>query len=128
DFDGDGGRPYDGEDEGESGMPAGCPVVPLGTCGGLFYFLTALGELRALASDKVANKHIVGMFAPFTQYLFDQWPRKKEVELRNEAGKLVKDAEGNTLTEWIITGWRADDVSIDLMRVAGSKGVWNPRD
>lgn len=124
----DGGAGYGGDDEGEISMPAGCPVEPLGTWNNLFYFLTALGELRALAADKVANKHIVGMFAPFTPYLFDQWPRKKEVPIRDDAGKIVKDAEGNALVEWIVTGWRADDVSLELMRVCGARGVWSPRD
>jgi hypothetical protein len=111
DFDDDkgggGGRPIR--------MKDGCPVEPLGTEGNLFYFLTALGELRALPADKVANKNIVGMFAPHTQYLFDTWPRKKWV--KNE-----ELAEGG---EWIVTGWRADDVSIELMKVAAARGVWN---
>lgn len=124
DFDGDRGDDHGGEIR----MPAGCPVEPLGTENNQFYFLTALGELRSLAADKVANKHIVGMFAPFTDYLFDKWPRMKEVETRDARGKLVKDAEGNTVTEWIVTGWRADDVSMLLMRVAAAKGVWNARD
>lgn len=117
DFDLPGGR-RGGDDDGgaEIAMPAGCPVVPLGTCGNIFWFLTALGELRGLAADKVANKHIVGMFAPLTDYLFEHWPRKKEIE----------DEDGNT--EWIVTGWRADDVSMELMRVCGARGVWNPRD
>lgn len=107
------GLPPDG---GVPAMPAGCPVEPLGTEGNIFYFLTALGELRGLPADKVANKHIVGMFAPFTQYLFDQWPRTKK----------VKDEVGNE--EWIVTGWRADDVSMELMRVAAARGVWNARE
>lgn len=126
DFDG-GDR---GGDDGEIRMPAGCPVEPLGTENNIFFFLTALGELRALAADKVANKHIVGMFAPFTHFLESEqgWPRRKEVDCRDANGKLVKDAEGNTVTEWIVTGWRADDCSMQLMRVAAAKGVWNARD
>ncbi|MEA3036817.1 MAG: hypothetical protein QOH04_2594 [Sphingomonadales bacterium] len=107
--------------DGAVSMPAGCPVEPLGTHNNIFYFLTALGELRPLAADKVANKHIVGMFAPFTQYLFDEWPRKKEVEITDDAGKVVG-------SEWIVTGWRADDVSLELMKVCGARGVWSPRD
>jgi hypothetical protein len=111
-----GDREPDGDGAPPAVMPPGCPVEPLGTEGNIFYFLTALGELRGLAADKVANKHIVGMFAPYTQYLFDQWPRKK----------LVKDEDGNE--EWIVTGWRADDVSMELMKVAATRGVWNARD
>jgi hypothetical protein len=96
-------------------MPDGCPVEPLGTEGGLFYFLTALGELRALPSDKVANKHIVGMFAPFVDYLEATWPRMKQ------------DAQTG---EWLAVpnSWKADDTSKELMRVAASRGVWNARE
>ncbi|WP_061780767.1 hypothetical protein [Sphingomonas sanguinis] len=101
-------------------MPEGCPVVPVGTEDGVFYFLTALGELRGLTCDKVANKHIVGMFAPDSGYLMDEWPRKKMVK--------SKGPDGEDVEEWIVTGWRNDDVAMLLMDVAAAKGVWNPRE
>lgn len=102
-------------------MPDGCPVVPVGTEDGVFYFLTALGELRGLTCDKVANKHIVGMFAPDSQYLFDVWPRKKEIVITDKK-------TGEESKEWIVTGWRNDDVAMLLMDVAAAKGVWNARE
>lgn len=101
-------------------MPEDCPVVPVGTEDGVFYFLTALGELRGLTCDKVANKHIVGMFAPDSDYLIEAWPRKKLVK--------SKDADGNEIEDWIVTGWRNDDVAMLLMDVAAAKGVWNARE
>ena len=121
--------PFDEEiDDGEGGgfgpmrcMPDDCPVVPVGTHDGIFYFLTTLGELRGLAADKVANKHIVAMFAPDSQYLIDTWPRKKEV-------KSIDKETGEEITEWIITGWRPDDVAMLLMDVAARKGVWDARE
>lgn len=114
-----------GDDEGGGfgpprAMPDDCPVVPVGTHDGIFYFLTTLGELRGLAADKVANKHIVAMFAPDSQYLIDTWPRKKEVKSR--------DANGDEIIEWIVTGWRTDDVAMLLMDVAARKGVWDARE
>lgn len=102
-------------------MPPGCPVIPVGTEDGTFYFLTALGELRGLTCDKVANKHIVGMFAPDSQYLLEQWPRKKLV-------KSTDPMSGEETEEWIVTGWRNDDVAMLLMDVAAQKGVWNARE
>lgn len=102
-------------------MPDDCPVTPIGTEAGIYYFITALGELRGLPADKVANKHIVSMFAPDSQYLLDTWPRKK----------LVKSKDPNTgdeVEEYITTGWRNDDVAMLLMDVAAAKGVWNARD
>ena len=101
-------------------MPDGCPVIPVGTENGTFYFLTALGELRGLTCDKVANKHIVGMFAPDSDYLMEAWPRKKLVK--------TKDDDGNEVEEWLVTGWRNDDVAMLLMDVAAAKGVWNARE
>lgn len=101
-------------------MPDNCPVVPVGTHDGIFYFLTTLGELRGLAADKVANKHIVAMFAPDSQYLIDTWPRKSKVK--------TKDADGNEVEEWIVSGWRTDDVAMLLMDVAAGKGVWDARE
>lgn len=119
--DGSGGRAGGREAPPMRAMPDDCPVIPIGTESGAFYFITALGELRALTADKVANKHIVGMFAPDSQYLLDTWPRKK----------LVKSKDANTgedIEEWIVTGWRNDDVAMLLMDVAAAKGVWNARE
>ncbi len=107
-------------------MPDGCPVVPVGTEGGVFYFLTALGELRALPPDKVANKNIVAMFAPESDYLLETWPAKKLVPVTDEVGNKLKNGEGEVMTEWIVTGWKNDIVAQLLMDVAAAKGVWNP--
>lgn len=109
-------------------MPEGCPVVPVGTEDNVYYFLTALGELRGLTADKVANKHIVGMFAPESDFLFQHWPRKKLVARTDPDGNPVVDENGDEVMEMRITGWRPDDVSIQLMDVAAARGVWNARE
>lgn len=101
-------------------LPEDCPVKPIGTEGGMFHFLSALGELRSLKADQVANKHIVGLFAPRSQYLMDTWPRKKLVK--------TKLPDGTEIEEWIVTGWRTDDVSMVLMDEAARCGVWNARE
>lgn len=102
-------------------LPEDCPVKPIGTEGGMFHFLSALGELRSLKADQVANKHIVGLFAPKSQYLLDTWPRKKLV-------KSTDPVSGEVTEEWIVTGWRTDDVSMVLMDEAARCGVWNARE
>lgn len=122
-----GDRGRGGEKRPPKAMPDGCPVTPVGTENGVFYFLTALGELRPLAPDKVANKNIVAMFAPESDYLLETWPNKKLVPVTDEAGNKIKDPEtGEVMTEWIITGWKNDIVAQLLMDVAAAKGVWNP--
>jgi len=112
-----------GEDGAVSGprLPDNCPVKPIGTEGGMFHFLSALGELRSLKADQVANKHIVGLFAPRSQYLIETWPRKKLV-------KSTDPLTGEVTEEWIVTGWRTDDVSMVLMDEAARCGVWNARE
>ncbi|HEV2746635.1 MAG TPA: hypothetical protein VGW34_04980 [Allosphingosinicella sp.] len=108
----DRGGDWDGP---EPCMPPGCPVYPLGTHDNIFWFLTALGELRGLPADKVANKHIVAMFAPFDAYLEQHWPRMKW---------------NAKLEEWepVPNTWKADDTTKQLMRVAAWRGVWNAAD
>ena len=102
-------------------MPeGGARSEPLGTEDNIFWFLTSLGELRGLAADKVANKHIVGMFVPKAKYLYETWPRRKEVALKISAASWRRDPEDNALkAEWITVGWRADDVAVMLCAQAG---------
>lgn len=120
-----GGGPDEG---GVREMPDDCPVIPVGTAGGVYFFLTALGELRALKADQVANKHILGLFAPLTKYLEQEWPRRKLSPVTDQAGKTMKDDDGNVLTEWVTTGWDTEKVTMLLMDVAAQCGVWNPRE
>lgn len=58
---GDGGdpkNPFDGI------LPAGFPVQPLGTVGGKFYFLTALGELQELSAGALSHRsNLVALMA-----------------------------------------------------------------
>lgn len=122
---GAGHRGDDGQSDGRKAMPEGCPVIPVGTENGVYHFISTLGELRSLPADKVANKHIVSMFAPDSDYLMEEWPRRKEVALKDEHGKILKDDAGNNLTEWVTTGWRNDEVAMLLMDVAATRGVWN---
>jgi hypothetical protein len=53
-----------------------------------------------------------------------EFARRKEVPVRVD-GKLAKNADGTQLMEWITTGWRADDVSVLLMKVCAGQGVWS---
>lgn len=109
-------------------MPEGCPVEPLGTFDNYFYFLTALGELRALRARDIGNKDIVGMFAPRVEFLREAWPAKKLVTQTDQHGNLLYDAEGEPIKKWVVTGWRTSDVTELLMDVAADRGVWNARD
>ena len=116
-----GGRP-------PKAMPDDCPVEPVGTEDGTFWFLSALGELRALSADKVARNHILGLFAPETDYVFETWPKKKWVAKTGPDGKPIKDDNGENVMVQITTGWDTDEVGRLLMDVAAQRGVWNARE
>lgn len=130
------GDPHGGGGDGEGGdgrgaakaLPGTSPVTAVGTENGVFYFLSTLGELRGLKADQVANKHIVALFAPKSDYLLAEWPRKKLVQSVGPNGEALTDEHGNKIMEWIVTGWRTDDVSMLLMDAAAAKGVWNARE
>ena len=120
---------YDDRGEGDRfdrpppAMPDGCPVVPVGTEDGVFYFLTALGELRGLTADKVSNNHIKAMFAPEIDYLYgvERWQQKKLAK--------KKDNNGDEIEEWVTTGGlKTQTISEDLLNVGAAKGVWNARE
>ncbi len=117
---GDDGGGKRGRDDGlPPVMPAGCPVVPLGTEGGVFYYLSSLGELRTLKARDHGNKDIIAMFAPMDEFILDQpgWQR----------GKVVTD-KATGIEEFIVSGFHADKVAQQLMRVGASRGVWNARE
>lgn len=108
-------------------MPDGCPVIPVGTEDGIFYFITALGELRGLSPDKVSNNHIKAMFAPDIRFLYEveRWQQRKLVVKKGPDGKPLTDDEGNQVTEWIVTGIKTQQVTEDLLDACAAKGVWN---
>lgn len=109
-------------------MPDDCPVIPVGTWNGTYYFLDALGQLRELAADKVANKHIVSLFSPYSEYLIETWARRKLVAQRGPDGKALKDEDDQPVMEWVITGWDTEVVTNLLMDVASQQGVWDARE
>lgn len=110
-------------------MPDDCPVVPVGTENGVYYFLDALGQLRELSADKVANKHIVSLFAPYSEYLREAWPRKTlEKQVTPEGKPIIDEDTGEQVKKWVTTGFRNDDCAQLLMDVCAEEGVWNARE
>ena len=116
------GRPQDGKPAGRATGKAaggrrrraaggglnGCPVTPLGTWCGTFYYLDAVGQLRELKARDHGNKDLLALFAPKTRYLHDTWPRM------NDKG--------------MTTGWRPEQAGEELMNACARAGVWNASD
>jgi hypothetical protein len=85
------------------------PVVPLGTAGGVFYYLDPLGQVRAL-SENHGRSHLIALFAPHVAVLENWWSRWKKL------------SDGDF--EWSGCDW--DKAAIDLIEACARKGVWTP--
>jgi hypothetical protein len=88
-------------------LPEGCPVTPLGTRQGLFFYLNCLGELRALTSRDHSKLNLVGLFSPEHEFLEAWHPRV------NRDGQPTGD-------------FAAEKVAKDLMHACAQVGVWSP--
>lgn len=81
---GDGKPPEDPRRRAPDYLPPEAPVRALGTRDGLYFFLDALGQLRALPAEKLGRLHIISLFGG-EKYLSETWPTWKL-----EAGEWVK--------------------------------------
>ncbi|MEP4421045.1 MAG: hypothetical protein ABJ354_06350, partial [Nitratireductor sp.] len=89
----------------EWGLPPGCPVLPLGTENGVFYFLDTIGQLRALKESEFGQGPINSLFMGRHHWLVWAFP------------KTVRD---------VITSWRPERVREVLMAACARKGPWSP--
>jgi hypothetical protein len=88
-------------------LPEGCPVTPLGTRQGMFFYLSTLGELRALTARDHSKLNLIALFSPQHAFL-EQWhPRL------NRDGEPTGD-------------FAAERVAKDLMHACAQVGVWSP--
>lgn len=90
----------------EWGLPPGCPVLPLGTDNGVYFFLDTIGQLRALKESEFGQAGLNSLFAG--RHLWLYWAFPKRVE-----GEGVKS-------------WRPEKVREALMGACARKGAWNP--
>jgi len=88
-------------------LPDGCPVTPLGTRQGSFFYLNSLGELRLLTARDHSKLNLLALFSPREAFL-EQWhPRL------NKDGDRTGD-------------FAAEKVAKDLMHACAQVGVWSP--
>lgn len=117
----------DGWADQRTGLPPGCPVIPLGKEGAICYFLDTLGcvyELHAQASGKGP---IGALFAGRSRYLEWAWPRwSKPMRVK----RTVKGDDGEMVEETInipsrVVGWEADDCRQTLVDACGYVGTYD---
>lgn len=87
-------------------LPEDCPVVPLGTKRGIYYYIDSLGQFRELKDKEHQRTILLGLFGNNINYLKIHYARKNE--------------DGET------KGWRPELIGEDLMAECANKGVWEP--
>ena len=93
------GPPSDGE------MLASCPVQPLGTRKGIYFYISSLGEVRELRDTAHRWQGITSLFGGNADWLFKHFPRK---------------------TEETVTGWQERKAASWLMRQCSRRGLFDP--
>jgi hypothetical protein len=88
------------------GLPPDCPVLPLGTEDGLFFFLDTIGQMRALKDGELGQAGINSLFMGRHWYLYWAFPKK--------------NADG------VVTSWRPEKAREVLMGACARKGSWSP--
>ncbi len=86
-------------------LPADCPVVPLGTKDGKFYYLDAIGQMRVLKAREHGRLDLEALFGSSQIWLYRNAPRLNK--------------EGN------ITGFQAEKIASKLIASCSRKGVFS---
>lgn len=90
----------------EYGLPPECPVIPLGTSAGNFYFLDTIGQMRVINETSLGQKTINSLFMGRHHYLYWAWPK------RSASADVV--------------GFRAEKATENLLWACGIKGAFDP--
>ena len=87
-------------------LPEDCPVTPLGTKKGTYYYIDALGQFRELKDKEHTRTILLGLLGSRLHFI------------ETEYGKYSESGE--------LTGWKPDNFGKDLMAECAAKGVWEP--
>lgn len=98
----------------KTGLPANCPVTPLGKLatlsGTTYFFLDTLGEVAVLA-ENAGKGHITSLFSGRPRYLEWAWPR------------FAKAGKG-----WVVKGWEAEQARGELFAACAYMGTFELED
>lgn len=99
----------------DNGVP--WPITPLGQLAGVFHFLDAHGQHRALTSRQLGARHdILSLFGGDDAWLRAQFPKKIAVKSADEHG-----AEGEV---WRTVDFKINDASAALQRACFQAGLF----
>lgn len=101
-------------------LPGGCPVTPLGTRAGVYFYINSGGEFIELKERDHGRLYIEGLFNLSTNYLWDHY------EGRRLNPKY--DPDDPTSEKWHRTGKiQIEKIAWDLRKACAFKGVWDPQ-
>lgn len=87
-------------------LPSKCPVIPLGTKKGMYYYIDALGQFRELKDKDHGRTILLGLLGSDVAFCKREYPKK--------------NADGG------VNGWKPDEFGKDLMAECACRGVWEP--
>lgn len=91
-------------------LPENCPVTPLGTSGGIYFYLDELRQIRELKPKEHEKKNLESLFGRRSDLCEKLWPRY--------AAKSGPDGEP------IINGWKPEEAGRQLMAACADRGIW----
>ncbi|MHB9878282.1 hypothetical protein ACSMXM_01255 [Pacificimonas sp. ICDLI1SI03] len=100
-------------------LPDRCPVKPLGQLGDIYFYLDAMGQVRAVKDKDHKNKMVLlGLFGSQAKSLPQKlWPRSTRLSDKNDLETL-----------WKHNGMAVEDAGADLMTACSYQGIWSPED
>lgn len=104
------------------GLPDDCPIRALGRGpdGKTFYYMSDLNQLTVLRANDHTHQYFAAMCGKDIGYLTRRWPQKKLVK--------TKGINGETVEDWIVTGFHSGQIRDALMQAASFRGLWSPAD
>jgi hypothetical protein len=94
----------------KTGLPPGCPVIPLGKDDSGAWFLDTLGEIVKLPGTQSGKGPIDLLFAGRGGWLTWAWPRWTK-KTRTSAS--------------VVNGWAADEARVDLFHACWLRGIYD---
>lgn len=92
----------------DTGLPEGCPVIPLGVRIMKRFYLDASRQLIEIAAEKLGRITVLALFGADNGKVYEFWPRL--------------DPKGN------VVGWRPEQASEQLLAAAARAGVFDPHE
>lgn len=93
-------------------LPDGCPVEPLGTFEGVYFYLDELKQIRALKPKEHEKKNLESLFGRRSDLCEKLWPRFH--------AKAVDPQTGEPL----VNGWKPEEAGRQFMAACAHAGIW----